>query len=119
MSGSWSDTNYGYDQISYLNKMIIALRGFKKYNVKIVVNSNIPLDNSEIDKMTEELNNIMKWVEALNEVDIEDVQPMPGVSSMTLREREDKVTDGGLEDKILSNAPEKIDGSFTVPKVIE
>ena len=81
--------------------------------------ARIKIDNSEIDKMTEELNNIMKWVEKLNEVDIEDVQPMTGVSSMTLREREDKVTDGGLEDKILSNAPEKIDGSFTVPKVIE
>jgi len=81
--------------------------------------ARIKIDNSEIDKMTEELNNIMKWVEALNEVDIEDVQPMTGVSSMTLREREDKVTDGGLEDKILNNAPEKIDGSFTVPKVIE
>ena len=81
--------------------------------------ARIKIDNSEIDKMTEELNNIMKWVEKLNEVDIEDVQPMTGVSNMTLREREDKVTDGGLEDKILSNAPEKIDGSFTVPKVIE
>ena len=81
--------------------------------------ARIKINNSEIAKMTEELNNIMKWVEKLNEVDIEDVQPMTGVSSMTLREREDKVTDGGLEDKILSNAPEKIDGSFTVPKVIE
>ena len=81
--------------------------------------ARIKIDNSEIDKMTEELNNIMKWVEKLNEVNIEDVQPMTGVSSMILREREDKVTDGGLEDKILSNAPEKIDGSFTVPKVIE
>ena len=81
--------------------------------------ARIKIDNSEIDKMAEELNNIMKWVEKLNEVDIEDVQPMTGVSSMTLREREDRVTDGGLEDKILSNAPEKIDGSFTVPKVIE
>jgi len=81
--------------------------------------ARIKINNSEIAKMTEELNNIMKWVEKLNEVDIEDVQPMTGVSNMTLREREDKVTDGGLEDKILSNAPEKIDGSFTVPKVIE
>ena len=43
--------NYGYDQIPYLNDMIVALRGFKKYNVKIVVNSNIPLDNPEIDKL--------------------------------------------------------------------
>ena len=81
--------------------------------------ARIKLNNSEVDKMTEELNNIMKWIEELNEVDITNVQPMTGVSNMTLREREDKVTDGGYQDKIVSNAPEKIDNSFTVPKVIE
>ena len=81
--------------------------------------ARIKLNNSEIDKMTEELNNIMKWIEELNEVDITNVLPMTGVSNMTLREREDKVTDGGYQDKIVSNAPEKIDTSFTVPKVIE
>ena len=43
--------NYGYDQLSYLNDMIIALRKFKKYNVKIVVNSNIHLDIDGIDKL--------------------------------------------------------------------
>ena len=81
--------------------------------------ARIKINNSEIDKMTEELNNIMKWIEELNEVDITNVQPMTGVSNMILREREDKVTDGGYQDKIVSNAPEKIDNSFTVPKVIE
>jgi len=81
--------------------------------------ARIKLNNSEIDKMTEELNNIMKWIEELNEVDITNVPPMTGVSNMILREREDKVTDGGYQDKIVSNAPEKIDNSFTVPKVIE
>ena len=81
--------------------------------------ARIKINNSEIDKMTEELNNIMKWIEELNEVDISNVEPMTGVSNMTLREREDKVTDGGYQDKIVSNAPEKIDTSFTVPKVIE
>ena len=43
--------NYGYDQIPYLNDMIVALRGFKKYNVKIVVNSNIHPDNPDLDKL--------------------------------------------------------------------
>jgi aspartyl-tRNA(Asn)/glutamyl-tRNA(Gln) amidotransferase subunit C len=81
--------------------------------------ARIKINNSEIDKMTEELNNIMKWIEELNEVDISDVEPMTGVSNMNLREREDKVTDGGYQDKIVNNAPEKIDTSFTVPKVIE
>ena len=81
--------------------------------------ARIKINNSEMDKMTEELNNIMKWIEELNEVDISNVEPMTGVSNMTLREREDKVTDGGYQDKIVSNAPEKIDTSFSVPKVIE
>jgi len=81
--------------------------------------ARIKINNSEIDKMIEELNNIMKWIEELNEVDISNVEPMTGVSNMTLREREDKVTDGGYQDKIVSNAPEKIDTSFSVPKVIE
>ena len=81
--------------------------------------ARIKIDASEINKMTSELNNIMKWIEELNEVDIENVKPMTGVSNEYLREREDEVNDGGYSDKIVSNAPEKIDNSFTVPKVIE
>jgi aspartyl-tRNA(Asn)/glutamyl-tRNA(Gln) amidotransferase subunit C len=81
--------------------------------------ARIKIDGSEINKMADELNNIMKWIEELNEVDIENVKPMTGVSNEYLREREDKVNDGGYSDKIVSNAPEKIDNSFTVPKVIE
>ena len=81
--------------------------------------SRIKINSSKIDKMVQELNNIMKWIEELNEVNIENVEPMTGVPNMTLREREDKVTDGGYEDKIVSNSPQKIDNSFTVPKVIE
>ena len=81
--------------------------------------ARIKIKDSEIEKMTTELNNIMKWIEELNEVDVDNVQPMTGVSSASLREREDRVNDGGYSDKIVSNAPEKIDNSFTVPKVIE
>ena len=81
--------------------------------------SRIKIDASEINKMTSELNNIMKWIEELNEVDVENVNPMTGVSNEFLRERDDVVNDGGYSDKIVSNAPAKIDDSFTVPKVIE
>ena len=81
--------------------------------------SRIKINSSKIDKMVQELNNIMKWIEELNEVNIDNVEPMTGVPNMTLREREDKVNDGGYEDKIVSNSQQKIDNSFTVPKVIE
>lgn len=81
--------------------------------------ARIKIDDSEIENITAELNNIMKWIEELNEVDVENTKPMTGVSNESLRERKDEVNDGGYSDKIVSNAPEKIDNSFTVPKVIE
>jgi aspartyl-tRNA(Asn)/glutamyl-tRNA(Gln) amidotransferase subunit C len=81
--------------------------------------ARIKIDASDLNKMTSELNNIMKWIEELNEVDVENTMPMTGVSNESLRERKDEVNDGGYSDKIVSNAPEKIDNSFTVPKVIE
>ena len=81
--------------------------------------ARIKINDSEIEKITTELNNIMKWIEELNEVDIRNEKPMTGVSNESLREREDEVIDGGYSEKIVSNAPEKIDNSFIVPKVIE
>ena len=47
--------------------------------------ARIKIEDSEINKMTTELNNIMKWIEELNEVDIENVSPMTGVSNESLR----------------------------------
>ena len=87
--------------------------------IKIANLAKIHVDNSEIEAFTKELNKIVDWVEQLNEVDIKDVEPMTGVSGMTLREREDKVFDGGYPDKIVKNSEEKKDNSFLVPKVIE
>lgn len=81
--------------------------------------ARIKIEDSEIENITAELNNIMKWIEELNEVDVENTKPMTGVSNESLRERKDEVNDGGYSDKIVSNAPDKIDNSFTVPKVIE
>lgn len=81
--------------------------------------ARIKIEDLEIENITAELNNIMKWIEELNEVDVENTKPMTGVSNEFLRERKDEVNDGGYSDKIVSNAPEKIDNSFTVPKVIE
>ena len=56
---------------------------------------------------------------ALNEVDVEGVEPMVSVTPMQLKRREDVVTDGGRQDKVLSNAPDAREGFFAVPKVVE
>lgn len=69
--------------------------------------------------MAEELSKILGWVEMLGEVNTDGVEPLAAVIPNTLRWREDVVTDGGIQDKVLQNAPKAEYGFFAVPKVIE
>ncbi len=66
-----------------------------------------------------ELSNILGWVEQLGEVNTDDVAPMTSVVEVDLPRREDAVTDGDCQDKVLANAPRRDGGFFVVPKVIE
>lgn len=66
-----------------------------------------------------EINAILGFVEQLSEVDVEGVEPMTSVAPMTLRRREDTVTDGGYAEQIVANAPISEDNFFMVPKVVE
>tara|TARA_B100000686_G_scaffold348500_1_gene439694 strand:- start:6618 stop:6905 length:288 start_codon:yes stop_codon:yes gene_type:complete len=81
--------------------------------------ARIKINESEIDSIIGELNNIMSWIEKLKEVNIDNVEPMTGVLNVPLRERNDEVNDGGYQEKVVKNSPEKIDNSYSVPKVIE
>ena len=69
--------------------------------------------------MTEELNSILGWIEQLAEVDVEGIEPMTSAVELSMPMREDVVTDGNIQDKILANAPRSEDGFFVVPKVVE
>jgi aspartyl-tRNA(Asn)/glutamyl-tRNA(Gln) amidotransferase subunit C len=69
--------------------------------------------------LAEEFNTILGFIEQLGEVDVEGVEPMVSVTPMRLPRRKDGVTDGGMQDKILSNAPDAREGFFAVPKVVE
>ncbi len=86
---------------------------------RIAALARIKVPDGELDTLAGELSNILGWVEQLGEVDTEGVEPMTSVVPMTLRRREDVVTDGGIRDDILANAPERRDGFFAVPKVVE
>ncbi len=66
-----------------------------------------------------ELNAILAFVEQLGEVDVEGVEPMTSVTPMAMKMREDEVTDGGIADDIIANAPAHEDHFFLVPKVVE
>jgi len=81
--------------------------------------ARIGLDETEADGLARELDGILGWVEQLNEVDIADVPPMIGTGLAVPRQREDVVTDGDRRDAVLSNAPDRADAFFTVPKVVE
>lgn len=72
-----------------------------------------------MDAYAGELNAILGFVEQLGEVDVTGIEPMTSVTPMALRRREDKVTDGGYAEKVVSNAPLTEDNFFVVPKVVE
>ena len=81
--------------------------------------ARIAVTDAEAEAMVPELNNILGWVEQLGEVDVSGVAPLAAVIPNTLRLREDVVTDGGVRDAVLANAPDAELGFFAVPKVIE
>ena len=81
--------------------------------------ARIAFSEAEAEAMVPELNGILAWVEQLQEVDVTGVEPMTAVIPNELRLRADIVTDGGMRDEVLKNAPVAEHGFFAVPKVIE
>ena len=81
--------------------------------------ARIKVEDAALPALADEFNTILGFIEQLNEVDISNVEPMTSVMPMSLRRREDKVTDGGIRDKVLANAPKTEDGFFVVPKAVE
>lgn len=81
--------------------------------------ARIRIEDDEVAAYQDELNVILGFVEQLNEVDVSNVEPMTSVMPMSLRRREDKVTDGDVADQVVKNAPLSEDDFFMVPKVVE
>lgn len=86
---------------------------------KVASLARIAISDADAERLAPELNNILGWIEQLGEVDTSAVEPMTAVISNQLRLRDDVVTDGGIRDDVLANAPLAEHGFFTVPKVIE
>ena len=81
--------------------------------------ARIKVTDDEAERMTNELNSILGFVEQLNEVDVAGVEPMTSVVSVKMRRRQDVVTDGEDAAAITLNAPVSEDHFFLVPKVVE
>jgi aspartyl-tRNA(Asn)/glutamyl-tRNA(Gln) amidotransferase subunit C len=81
--------------------------------------ARIAVAEEEVEHLRGELNAILAFVEQLSEVNVEGVEPMTSVTPMAMKKREDAVTDGGIPDDIVRNAPASEDHFFVVPKVVE
>lgn len=86
---------------------------------KVAHLARIGLSDAEAAPLTDELNNILGWVEQLAEVDVAGVEPMTSVTPMRLKRRKDVVTEGDDAAAALANAPETREGFYVVPKVVE
>ena len=86
---------------------------------KVAHLARIKVEDEDLPALAADFNRILEFVEHLNEVDVEGVEPMTSVTPMRLKRREDVVTDGGMADKVLANAPDAREGFFAVPKVVE
>ena len=81
--------------------------------------SRLKISAQEARSLERELNGILAWVEELNAIPTEGVEPLTSIGGAQLRMRADTVTDGGRPADILKNAPKSQDRFFLVPKVIE
>lgn len=81
--------------------------------------SRIAVEDDEVERLRVELNAILAFVETLSAVDVDGVEPLTSALPMQMKKRADVVTDGGISDEILANAPVREDHYFVVPKVVE
>ncbi len=91
----------------------------KETAAKVAKLARIKVEDADLPALASEFNAVLGFIEQLSEVDVEGVEPMTSVTPMRLKRREDEVTDGGQQEKVLSNAPDAREGFFAVPKVVE
>jgi len=81
--------------------------------------SRISLDEEKAKKLETDLNSIFKWIEQLNQLKTENVEPLSSIAETKLRLRKDEVKSKNLRDEVLKNSPVKNKDFFVVPKVVE
>ena len=86
---------------------------------KVARLARIAEPEEKLEGLAKELSGILSWIEQLNEVDTDGVEPMASAVHMPAPMREDVVTEGGDPEVVLSNAPKRAGNFFVVPKVVE
>ena len=106
-----------------------ALNGLQKWSFSMSIDENtaakvaklarIEVESQDLRALAKEFNDILGFIEQLNEVDVEGIEPMTSVTPQKLRRRSDNITDGDKQTSVLKNAPISREGFFAVPKVVE
>lgn len=86
---------------------------------KVAKLARIRVEESDLPALAGALSGILAFMEQLNEVNVDGIEPMVSVTPMRLKRRADAVTDGNIQAQILANAPDAREGFFAVPKVVE
>ncbi|MCQ2734726.1 MAG: Asp-tRNA(Asn)/Glu-tRNA(Gln) amidotransferase subunit GatC [Alphaproteobacteria bacterium] len=86
---------------------------------KVAFLARLKIEDEKIEATKEEFNKILAWIEELNEINTDNVEPLISVNDISLRLREDEVSDGHQPQAVLENAPAAEYGYFAVPKVVE
>jgi aspartyl-tRNA(Asn)/glutamyl-tRNA(Gln) amidotransferase subunit C len=86
---------------------------------KIAHLARIRVGEEALPRLETELNSILKWIEMLNEVNTDGVEPLTSVVAMHMKMRDDVVSDGQIATTVTANAPRADDSFFMVPKVVE
>ena len=81
--------------------------------------SRISVDETKAEKLAEDLNSIFDFIEKLNELKTDNVEPLTSVAETTLKLRADEVKSKNLRDQVIKNSPQENEDYFVVPKVIE
>ena len=87
--------------------------------IKVSELARLEFKEEEVQKFTEQLGNILEYIEKLNELDTDNVEPTSHVLDISTPLREDKVLKMLSTEEVLQNAPESEDDFFVVPQVIE
>jgi len=86
---------------------------------KIARLSRLHVEPDRLEFLADEMNGLLAWIEQLGEVDVTGVEPMTSAVEMAAPMRKDEITDGGVRDKVLANAPKTEAGYFVVPRSVE
>ena len=81
--------------------------------------ARISLDEKKVDSLSKDLTSIMRFIEKLNKLNTEKINPLTSIINASLKSRKDEAKDGKIRDQILKNSPKKNEEFFVVPKVIE